>query len=659
MVGKEARTLRSKRHRALLWYVADGRCQRCQAPLPDAWHADHIVPWCQSQRTNVHEMQALCPQCNLLKGYTMPNKLQPRAFQRRIDQICKEMKSGVRPIEPLYVLVTPGGGKSSIPVILASHLIPQHADALCWVAPRKALVEQGAHACTSPTLHTLFPHHVVFRENNNEPDPCKGHTGYVATYDAILGNPDLHRREFDRRRYILFLDEAHHLRDSLVNPDALDLAWKRAIQPLIDRAAMVVIVSGTMERHDGRPIAFMPYARDDEGRIVAAPPDNQTITYLRQEALREGAIVPLYFEVYDGKASWIDGAGEPQERDSFDETTDESSAMLKAALATDYAYHLLDNIVAHWVAHKNTFLPAKLLVAAPDQLNARRYTTYLQRSHGLKARIAISAESQEALLAIKQFKGPSLDVLVTVGMAHEGLDVPEITHLACLTRYRSKPWLEQCFARACRTYEVEETGLVKRCGYIFAPDDPLFRQVIEKVKDDQARSGIAEEHPDEDEDPRRPRPPREDPSLIIPKQSASTESRAFDFSHGITRTETARLRYIMQKYGFAGGSPLQFKAMVEEYGRSAPTPAPPLAPPLRPLTPLEQEKALRDQITEYVGRVDYYCFHGEYGRTNRELRIAGFPPRKQLTIEELTRQLRFLQTRYPAHLFEDSLEEVS
>jgi 5-methylcytosine-specific restriction endonuclease McrA len=62
------RTLRSKRLRAVLWYAADGKCKDCGMPLPADWHADHIVPFVRSRRTNVHEMQPLCPACNLRKG---------------------------------------------------------------------------------------------------------------------------------------------------------------------------------------------------------------------------------------------------------------------------------------------------------------------------------------------------------------------------------------------------------------------------------------------------------------------------------------------------------------------------------------------------------------------------------------------------------------
>ena len=64
----ESRALRSKRLRAALFIAADGRCRVCGDELGSGWHADHVVPWCVSKRTNVNEMQALCAKCNLKKG---------------------------------------------------------------------------------------------------------------------------------------------------------------------------------------------------------------------------------------------------------------------------------------------------------------------------------------------------------------------------------------------------------------------------------------------------------------------------------------------------------------------------------------------------------------------------------------------------------------
>lgn len=67
----EQRFLRSKAERNALFLAAGGKCQMCARELPENWHADHIEPFCETGRTNVHEMQALCPSCNLKKGTSM------------------------------------------------------------------------------------------------------------------------------------------------------------------------------------------------------------------------------------------------------------------------------------------------------------------------------------------------------------------------------------------------------------------------------------------------------------------------------------------------------------------------------------------------------------------------------------------------------------
>jgi len=67
-MSKEKRTLTSKRLRAILWLQAEGKCQICGYQLEDGWHADHIEPYSKTKRTNLYEMQALCPTCNLKKS---------------------------------------------------------------------------------------------------------------------------------------------------------------------------------------------------------------------------------------------------------------------------------------------------------------------------------------------------------------------------------------------------------------------------------------------------------------------------------------------------------------------------------------------------------------------------------------------------------------
>lgn len=90
------RFLRGPADRILLWQAAHGRCQRCGMDLPPAWHADHIIPWRRTQRTNIHEMQALCPTCNRTKGATLTMDLaKARTGQKdAIEVIEQRIRSG-------------------------------------------------------------------------------------------------------------------------------------------------------------------------------------------------------------------------------------------------------------------------------------------------------------------------------------------------------------------------------------------------------------------------------------------------------------------------------------------------------------------------------------------------------------------------------------
>jgi hypothetical protein len=91
-------------------------------------------------------------------------------------------------------------------------------------------------------------------------------------------------------------------------------------------------------------------------------------------------------------------------------------------------------------------------------------------------------QAHETLAAFRLHAEPS--ILVTVAMAYEGLDAPEIAVVAALTHIRSRPWLEQMVARATRVdphagaYDMQQ-------ALVFHPDDPLFAQFRRRMETEQ------------------------------------------------------------------------------------------------------------------------------------------------------------------------------
>lgn len=364
-----------------------------------------------------------------------------------------------RDLTTIYASVTPGGGKSALPAILADTLIGSEFDLVVWVVPRASLRDQGEEDYCKWAIRTNI------RAASNSGPLYKGLDGYVTTYQAIVADPALHAHALDGKKFILFLDEPHHV--------AAGGEWYSALWPLVSMAKLLVLASGTFSRGDGQPVAFIRY--DAAGLPIFDGEKTTLVRYSRSDALRDGAIVPVHFRHIDGSAEW-EQDGERASTTSLS-SGDYAPQALFTALRTEYALGLLDACIADWRQSRDAF-PGKLLVVAPNIEFASSYLRHLRR-RGIEAEIATSDDSQKAHANIARFKH-QLDCLVTVGMAYEGLSVPAISHIACLTHIRSIPWLEQCFARANRTCPG------KTCGIVYGPADPRFSEAIRNIEEEQA-----------------------------------------------------------------------------------------------------------------------------------------------------------------------------
>jgi len=391
-----------------------------------------------------------------------------RLHQEQMIGLCREILDGA-PIKQIIAAVTPGGGKSKLPVILAQMLIPRFADRIVWVAPRNSLKYQGEGEFLDPR----FPTSKRMRATNgNEAELCKGVDGYLTTYQAVGQDPSLHARFFREHRTILFLDESHHVADNK--------SWADAIAPLRSSSVLTVDASGTLARGDGQRIHGLEY----DGAFVDLSDRNHVriIQYSRAQALRDGAILPVAFRYLDGKTEWEQDG----ERHSADTLSggDYVAQALFTALRTGYAFEMLDLCLKDWREAQEAYPAGKLLVVAPSIALAEQYQAHMHKRR-VESLIATSQDTTRAREAINRFKGhalPSTNVLVTCQLAYEGLSVPAVTHIACLTHIRSVPWLEQCFARANRTAPGKTRGVV------FGPNDPRFREAIAAIEAEQIQA---------------------------------------------------------------------------------------------------------------------------------------------------------------------------
>ena len=291
----------------------------------------------------------------------------------------------------------------------------------------------------------------------------------------------------------------------------------------MELARVRLLLSGTLERADGRGILWLPYRSGPRFRtreVDLDAPGWAVVGYSRAAALAERAVLPITFGALDGEARWLDERRSPVGPHRLSAGFETTRPALFTALRTEFAEALLDEALAatrRLRAERRSKLglapgePArglgKMLVVAPDQDNARRYLARVHnrmpaRGRATEARLAVSdaADAQEALAAFRLRSQPS--VLVTVAMAYEGLDAPETAVVAALTHIRSRPWLEQMVARATRVDPFAGAWEEQR-ALVYHPDDLLFRRFRERMETEQ---GTLARHKEGRRQPRLPFP---------------------------------------------------------------------------------------------------------------------------------------------------------
>ena len=534
-----------------------------------------------------------------------------RAHQDAFGQLCFDIATGqVTGVRSIICSITPGGGKSMLPVIAANVLLPAIADRVAWIVPRRSLQEQAEFEFAAGRSRAILNNTHLIRKTTGEPDPCRGLSGFCTTYQAIGANNSYLIEEFSARRYVLILDEPHHVEEGG--------AWEAALAPLVKRAALTVFMSGTLERGNRKRIAFLPYGPSMNGETVDLSGNGgaATIQYSRANALFDKAITPIHFELMDGEASWIGRDGKTYGT-TLSAAGKDTNEAIYTALKTEFGVHLLDECAAHWNHYRISHPRAKMLAVVANIEDAKKYLEHLQNS-GVKCAIATSDDSALAAKNIARFKEidtpTALGCLVTVAMAYEGLDVPPVTHIACLTHIRSKPWIEQMIARATR-FDAPAGPWEEQMAFIYVPDDRLMCDIIVRMQDEQLQA--IKQRLEEDE-------------IEAIERAAPLEPGE---RRGITPVGSSGLT---RRWSRVGGQPAP--AQVEASSGE----------PI--LTPSQQEAELREAIQTYCKHVDAMLFDRTWGETNKRVVKTFGQSRQTMPLPMLQRVMVWLEEMYPLRM---------
>jgi len=598
----QRRLLRNKKLRSALWRKTGGLCAICGCELSGNWHADHVVPWCVTKRTNVHEMQPLCPKCNLKKGAKMSDGMILRKHQQELSDFLQNTDASNFPLD-ILMDVTPGGGKSRLPGILAQKF-PNFR--IAWFVPRLSLKRQAVQ-----DMKKNFG--IILNDAGNDVDPCREcKSGFVSTHQALTTNTDLWVDELSRHKYILVIDELHHAK---ITRKGESNSLAKAISKLTYQIRLCM--TGTLETNDKSFISTVPYKETGIGYELDLENyddhKSKRISYSRTDALNEDAIVTVEFHYHDGPVKWenIEGI---QEGVLSQVDPDKESQAVMTALKGDTAIKLFENCYDHWAKYGTT--NDKLLIVTHNQDSAKKFRDIL-RKRGEKVGLAVS-DSDSPHDDIIEFQEGRFRCLVTCQMAYEGLDVPEISHIACLTHIRSVPWIMQMLARAWR----KRPG--KKICSVFVPNDPAMNRVIARIKSEEKQVlPFVGEGPG----------PEKGESVFVPIASDVTTitSEYLDEDKVVSEAKSEIFAFC-QKYGVSPDS-LEAENMLRVVRQQNKSDSIPRG---RELTPSETRKRMSKEIHDICTAADKR--NGvEYGTHSAKLKCKTKKSTTDMTIQELER----------------------
>jgi superfamily II DNA or RNA helicase len=348
-------------------------------------------------------------------------------------------------------VATPGAGKTTFALTLASYLLHNHlVQQITVVAPTEHLKKQWAEAAARIGIK-LDPEYSAGPVG-------KEYHGVAVTYAGVGVRPMLHRNRCEQRKTLVILDEIHHAGDSR--------SWGEACLEAFEPATRRLALTGTPFRSDTNPIPFVTYEEGNDG-IRRSSAD---YTYGYGNALADGVVRPVIFLSYSGNMRWRTKAGdEISARLGEPMTKDAIGQAWRTALAPtgEWIPNVLRAADQRLTEVRKSIPDAGALVIATDQDSARSYAKLIREITGHKATVVLSDDTG-ASARIEEFSENDSRWMVAVRMVSEGVDVPRLAVGVYATTISTPLFFAQAVGRFVRSRRRGETASV------FLPTIPML-----------------------------------------------------------------------------------------------------------------------------------------------------------------------------------------
>lgn len=477
----------TRKQRRYLSILSGGRCNLCGIPLPRSFHADHVHPWAHGGETTLHNGQALCPSCNLQKGAKlMPGTPTLRSWQQEAFEDLTD--AWETPDSKPLIAACPGAGKTWFSVFSSQYAIRNHdIELVLVVTPSINIKEQWCETFKTAGIQAFAKadnESLRFRIDNNL-NPTEDYRAICITYSQLSKDIGLFIEIAKRKKTLVIADEVHHADDRE--------SFGRALEYLAEQATLRLALSGTPFNSSGGALAMCNSEDTLDAFDRAVRKAVATKSYSYGDAIREHSCRPAEFIKVVGKGVsihrtlssneiWkktIDLAKE-NKTDSLGPLLDpEGGFFLK--MATD-ALTALEDI-------KRVDSKAGMLIVAKDRQHGKKICETIEslcranRQWRDYNTLEIYNDTPKAHERIKQLDRDLTDIVITVRMISEGVDVKRLRVGLYATDYRTRMFFIQFVGRFIRWEDRLDDTQHAKIVIPAHPDLILFAREIEKMVD--------------------------------------------------------------------------------------------------------------------------------------------------------------------------------
>ena len=364
------------------------------------------------------------------------------------------------------VQATPGGGKTRLGLAIAQSLLNsaeiKQLVVLCHTTQIRyqwILAAQQVGLCIVPSIPRLD-----FEEFD----------GYVLSYQQITDDSYAQKANSQlrgRKRSLVILDEPHHLADAQ--------AWGNGVKTALKYAHRILLLSGTLFRHDEGAIPFVKYK---DGVLV---PDFE---YGYSAALKDNVVAPVYFPTYGGETDWQVGEDSARAKFGDDISDRDLSRQLNTAISSEgWLRTVFKSASAKLEETRQTDPSAAGLIVAKSIPHAKLIAEVMTEIAGETPAIALS-DNSKADQVISDFAEGSGKWLVAVRMVSEGVDIPRLRVGVYATNILTELFFRQVIGRLVRIDEAHRN----HDAHLFIPRHPALLKYAEGIASERYHTFLEE-----------------------------------------------------------------------------------------------------------------------------------------------------------------------